>query len=701
MVKDGNNNTLATINLDKSVYDSSNQNIWVLSRSQNNWNVTETIGSQNPSVVNFTTSNSDHTYTLTRSNGQNVWLSFKSDLSSYDAGNNGNDLASVSLTNNLHSVTLWSGNQTVADQVIPSNLKLSVGNDFAVSVDKFRGFAQGDSLTIKRAQVKVQRGNVVKSLDALYANESRAAVDFMDAIANILSMSSLKMVLKANPSANGEVSTATINVSKPEVTVCVNNGENGNNLVKATANLHSKLQFKNMNWVTSANGLYSAEPFTSMFSLKNMILPNENAVKLSFRSAKMLVTKQNSVSDATDSKDEQELLVSMNSSQSALFVGKTDSNSKRHGLALWKSDADNNVILDPMSGYALALPVMYKLSHNDAGVNKVFVDRLAVLLNDVNEKSGAMFAGKNVMLSGVNAELNAVYNKSALNYSLSVPNNKFSIRSRPNGSSAGYVVLVDASLLSNSQNFLNNTYTYTESETGLQCQMLFSNPLQRPIAWGPSLALVAKSSKVLRFNSWHIDQTNDANGATKVQLVRLSSQGFNVENNGSISSSNFKDVDGMKLLKLMSVKRQVMNVDGDASHLKKLSRYISVFDHTGTALSQWGSDIDHQLLSLTGDSDEKYIDDADVDPDMSNRVEPMVSLLLKDQNIFDSKFNKQKTPSGSKTCRIILQDLMQQHNHNGHLVLRVDPAGGIHTHNLYSANQNVYLGNLVDSAQGL
>lgn len=715
LIKDSNGILLTTIQLNVSVYNSANSEIWVLSRPLNNWRIVQSIGGE-ASIDEFTTSNTSSVYNYAAPGANEDWLSMTLNLSAFDqAGNTGNNIAVVSLNKDLYSVQMWSGNTTISSQPIPSDLELDVGNDFTMSLTNYRGYAQGDSLTIKRAKVKVSRGGVDKLLEPLYFQEDRVADSFMSLVNDILPINDLKMILAENPLAGDSASTAVLTTQKPQVKICVNKA-NGENLIKAIADNHSKLQFSNMTWsevpakqVGDADYLATAAPFTSMFSLKNMLLQNDSALKLSLRSAKMYVTRQVGVSNATDGQTSDELLVSMNSQQNALFVGNSDNNSNKHGLSLWKSDANDNFIFNPISGYVLALPVMYQLDYVDGSDSINYVDKLNNLLNDANESTGAKFNNKAILLTGVTSELDQSYSGSALSYNLTVVNNKFSIRAKSAGSpDSDYVVLVDSALLS-SNNFVKDgdVWKFTYSDGVFECKLSFNNALQRPIGWGPSPALSANSSKTIRFNSWHLNQVNDNEGNRKLELVRLASASFAIRtsgaDNGSIDSSLFKDFNGMKVLKLKAVSRQVMEVNGDDSALNKLS-IVSVFDNTGNSKPQWPGLNQSELSSLSVIEPNGIQSgmQEDQDPDMSELQSElrMATVLVKDKNTFDNLFNKHKT-NINKTYRIVLQDLMRQHDHEGNLVMRVDPAGGIHTNSLYFGESNVVNSDLLELAEGL
>jgi hypothetical protein len=351
---------------------------------------------------------------------------------------------------------------------------------------------------------------------------------------------------------------------------------------------------------------------------------------------------------------------------------------------------------------------MYNLEYAEGASDLKFVDKLSNLLNEVNEKTGATFNSKQMALKGVNVELaNPIsgYKGLKLNYPLNVPSNKFSIRSRPVGGLL-YTNLVISELLEVSDKFVNGTYTYIEQSTLLQCKLSFQNVLHRPIDFDTTLT--ASTNKTLRFNSWHLQEVNDFEGNTKFELVRLASESIAMQvsgaDNGSILSSRFKSVNvngkPMLLLALPAVKKDVMSVTSSDSEetLKNLSlKNIASFDFEGNALPQWPAvDVNNLVLN-----DELMQEDND--PDMENTYNNnMMSILVKNKDTFDKYLNRNKSSiQAPKSYRVILQDLLQQFDHEGNMALRVDPAGGVHTNELNSAKLTISYPNLFGSATGI
>lgn len=588
---------------------------------------------------------------------------------------------------------------------IPSNLVLMKDGDNGhpklpkVIAKKYRGYDNSDKLIISYINMGIFINNADTNVNIateyvhpLVDGQEPKVIDMTNNLSSYFS--SLK--LRVKKTVNSPLTESVIRLNRPVLSMDAYDASESN-IASVLTTSYSNLNLDNANW--SGNGLEKLAGFTSKFRLNNLNQVGESRVKISVASPKLVIAEQETLAalGATD------LSGSVNRDVSLPYTV--------NGLTFSRVDNNNKLLLNPAKSYVLVSPNVVKLKYvspkDNVEVNEYNVE--ADLVGDADPSGNYLIDCKN----GDKLVLRYSVQQLRKDLAFSFRPTRFSVRIQ-NGDT--WVVLLDNALHSD---LTGGSLSFTSvggefDQDDKSASIKFSNPRQRAVnGFSDNVlqGLFFGSASELVLNVYQIRERVSSNGERKFVLVKSESTPvpWNKGNFGNVDASG--NANGVLPLTLKGEKgylwrpalenSSVYSISSATNDLSLLSsKNICPYNSLGNeCASSWPGLSNSQLEELT--SSLLLVEDNSlpiVGTDLSGYLIPdnvnvdlAVFIPHANQNgmRFADNANKLFAPvraSDSKQHRIILQDLLNIQDVNDLSVLRVDPAGGLHTNKLHSVS---------------
>jgi hypothetical protein len=622
----------------------------------------------------------------------------------------------LSLTKDKFKIKIGKDQENYAP--IPSDLVLAKDGDLGhpkvakISATRYRGYSlqeNTDYLLLESLNLIInlhkENGFPLANLNVapLMAGETSRVVNvltnaFFYEPQNYLSTLKLKIKLTDNDVKTefSDFFKRNLLLKRPVISMDAYN-ESDTHVGGVSARSYNNLNLDNADW--SGNGLEKLAGFTSKFRLNNLKQSDESRLKISVASPNLVVAEQETmtalgVSDLSGSvTDDVSLPYTVN------------------GLTFSRVDNNNKLLLNAAKSYVLVSPNIVKLKYVSPKTN--------VEVNEYNVEEdlvGDSDPSGNYLIDCKNGD------KLVLSYSVQQLRKDLSFSFRPTKFSARiqngdtWSSLLDDVLYRDlSGGSLFFTSVGTEFDQNVRSASIkFSNPRQREVnGFSDNVlqGLYFGSASELVLNVYQIRERVSSTGERRFVLVKSESTPvpWNKGNFGNVDASG--NANGVLPLTLKGEKgylwraalenSSVYSISSATNDLSLLSsKNICPYNSLGNeCASSWPGLSSSQLDELT--SSLLLVEDNSLDILESNdhdnvNVDLAVFIPHTNENgkRFSDNSNKLFAPvrsSDSKQHRIILQDLLNIQDVNDLSVLRVDPAGGLHSNKLHSVSHVVDL----------